>query len=232
MKNTIPAIIAAIVGTVMIVAYFVPVAQDWQDVVGVWFEILAAIAFILGGANLFTHHLKKMSARRPGWGFSAVTLAAFVITFIVGMFKVGVPASDRFPDMAWSGSYNETGTPFWWLYEYVYNPLAATMFSLLAFYVSSAAFRAFRAKNTEATLLLITAFVILLGRTYAGTWLTSNVPDDYPALTFPGLTVYIMGVINTSGQRAIMIGIALGTAATSLKVLMGIDRSYLGSDGD
>jgi hypothetical protein len=29
-----------------------------------------------------------------------------------------------------------------------------------------------------------------------------------------------------------MIGIALGMAATSLKVLLGVDRSYLGSEGD
>ena len=38
-----------------------------------------------------------------------------------------------------------------------------------------------------------------------------------------------MGVFNTAGQRAIMIGIALGVAATSLKVLLGVNRSYLGS---
>jgi hypothetical protein len=230
MKSTIPWLIAAVVGSVMIVAYFIPYAQDWQDTAGVWFEILAALAFILGGANLFAHHLKKMSARQAGWGFSAVTLIAFVGTFVIGMFKIGVPAAEKYPSRPWSGIYNETGTPYWWLYEYVYNPLTATMFALLSFYVASAAFRAFRAKNTEATLLLATAFIILLGRTYAGTWLTSAVPDEYPALTFPGLTVYIMAVFNTAGQRAIMIGIALGTAATSLKVLLGVDRSYLGSE--
>ena len=65
-----------------------------------------------------------------------------------------------------------------------------------------------------------------------GTWLTSGVPEDYSALTFPGLTALILGVANTAGQRAIMIGIALGIAATSLRVILGVDRSYLGSGGD
>jgi len=78
----------------------------------------------------------------------------------------------------------------------------------------------------------VTAFIILLSQTYAGTWLTAWVPDDYPAATFPGMKAIILGVFNTAGQRAIMIGIALGVAATSLKVLLGVDRSYLGSDGD
>ena len=79
---------------------------------------------------------------------------------------------------------------------------------------------------------MVTAFVVLLAQTYAGTWLTAAVPDEYSALTFPGLKAIILGVFNTAGQRAIMIGIALGVAATSLKILLGVDRSYLGSDGE
>jgi hypothetical protein len=39
-----------------------------------------------------------------------------------------------------------------------------------------------------------------------------------------------MAVFNTAGNRAIMIGIALGIVATSLKILIGVDRSYLGKD--
>ena len=39
-----------------------------------------------------------------------------------------------------------------------------------------------------------------------------------------------MSVLNTAGNRAIMIGIALGIVATSLKILLGMDRSYLGKD--
>ena len=230
MKSTIPWLIAAVTGCVMIAAFFVPIAQSWRDEAGIWFEILAAMAFVLGGANLFAQHMQKISARRAGWGYSAITLVVFLGTLLVGVLKVGVYSEKAaYP---WSGHYVAEGSVLWWLFEYVYNPLQATMFALLAFFVASAAFRAFRAKTTEATVLLTTAFIVLLGRTYAGTWLTSAVPDDYPALTFPGMTAIIMGVFNTAGQRAIMIGIALGVAATSLKVLLGVDRSYLGSDGD
>ncbi len=230
MKSTIPWLIAAVTGCVMIVAFFVPAVRDWQNEAGAWFEILAATAFVLGGANLFAQHMRKIAARQAGWGYSAVTLTAFLVTLTVGLLKIGVTAD--IPASPWSGHHQSEGSALWWLFEYLYSPLTATMFALLAFYVASAAFRAFRAKNTEATVLLVTAFIVLLGRTYAGTWLTSAVPDEYSALTFPGMTAIIMGVFNTAGQRAIMIGIALGVAATSLKVLLGVDRSYLGSDGD
>lgn len=132
----------------------------------------------------------------------------------------------------WSGDYSAQGNPFWWVYEYVLQPLMTTTFAVLAFYVASAAFRAFRAKNLEATLLLGTAFIVLLGRTYLGVQLTSWIPDSLSALKIDQMTVYIMKIFNTAGNRAIMIGIALGIASTSLKVLLGIDRSYLGSGDD
>jgi len=97
--------------------------------------------------------------------------------------------------------------------------------------VASAAFRAFRAKNIEAILLLSTAFIVLLGRTAAGVYLTGFIPEGsfFSGLRTENLTVYIMDVFNTAGNRAIMIGIALGTASVSLKILLGVDRSYLGS---
>ncbi len=130
---------------------------------------------------------------------------------------------------AWSGSYNAKGSGIGFVFDYGLVPLTATMFALLAFYVASAAFRAFRAKNIEATLLLATAFIVLLGNVYAGAvisdWLL--LPEGY---TIPDAKEFIMQVFNTAGSRAIMIGIALGIISTSLKVLLGIDRSYLGSD--
>jgi hypothetical protein len=118
----------------------------------------------------------------------------------------------------------------WWIYQHMIVPLTSTMFAMLAFYVATAAFRAFRAKNTEATLLLLTAGVVLLGRTYAGVWLFGWLPEWLLWFRFDNLTVWIMEVPNTAGTRAITIGIALGVVATSLRILLGVDRSYLGQD--
>jgi hypothetical protein len=195
------------------------------------------VAFVLGGANLLKNHLKKVSDRAAGWGYSGVVVAAFLVTLVVGLGKVWVDPSPQFPDYAWSGQYRQTGSAFWLLFQYAYSPLTATMFALLAFYIASASFRAFRAKNLEASLLLGTAFIILMGRTFAGVLVTSWIdPSVWPGfqyftgLRFENLTVYIMSVFNTAGNRAIMIGIALGIVATSVKVILGIDRSYLGKD--
>ncbi len=229
MKRLVPLWITAIAGVVMIVSFFIPRTESWGEDASIWFDILAGIAFILGGGNILKVHLKKMSDRVAGWGYSAVLLVSFLAMLGVGLFKIGVPGSPQYPTVPWSGTYDEMGSPFWWGYEYAFKPLQATTFALLAFYIASAAFRAFRAKNLEATLLLGTAFIILLGRTFAGVVLTDWMPQQLHGLRIEELTVYIMDVFNTAGNRAIVIGIALGVASTSLKVIMGVDRSYLGS---
>ncbi len=231
MKRTIPLIITALGGFVLAIAYFIPETQGWAEVSTIWFDVMASAAFILGGGNLLRIHLRKVSDRNKGWAFSGVTLCAFIGMLVIGLSQAGVHPNPNYPEYPWSGSYRENGVAFWWMYEYVFKPLTATMFSMLAFYIASAAFRAFRAKNVEAMLLLSTAFIILLGRTFAGVWLTGWIPEDseFQGLRLENLTVYIMKVFNTAGNRAIMIGVALGIASTSLKVLLGVDRSYLGS---
>lgn len=235
MKRTFPLLLASIAGFILVIAYFIPATQSWSETVNIWFTILQAFAFVLGGGSLITLHLKKISDQKAGWAYSVVLLIAFFVTLAVGLGKLGSPPAEDYPGFAWSGSYRETGTPFWWLYEYAFKPLTATMFAMLAFYVASAAFRAFRAKNVEAILLLGTAFIILLGRTFAGVLITGWIPEEnewISRLRLENLTVEIMKVVVTAGNRAIMIGIALGTASVALKILLGIDRSYLGSGED
>lgn len=230
MKKTVPLIIAGIGGLIVMIAFFSPRMEEVGNEVSTWFNILAAFAFILGGGNLLKLNLKKISSRAPGWGYSAVLLVSFVGTLIIGLGKFHVPPAAEFPDAAWSGKYDQEGGGYWFIYNYSYAPLAGTMFALLAFFVASAAFRAFRAKNVAATLLLGSALIVLLGRTFAGVLLTRWLEPYAPGATIPGISTFLLQVFNTAGQRAIMIGIALGIVATSLKILLGIDRSYIGSD--
>ena len=96
MKRTVPLLIAAICGTVLIITAFIPATVSWGETAAVWFDVLAAIAFVLGGGNLLKVHLKKVSDRGPGWAYSAITVLTFLATLTVGLLKWGVPpASDQ-----------------------------------------------------------------------------------------------------------------------------------------
>ena len=234
MKRTVPLVIAIVAGFVLLIANFIPYAEDWGLTAQEWFNILAVGAMVLGGGNLIKLHLMKVSGQRKGWGYSVVTIVCFFGTLVIGMSKLGVHPNTLYPNYAWSGYYLESGSGLWWIYQHMVVPLTSMMFAMLAFYVATAAFRAFRAKNIEATLLLVTAGIVLLGRTYAGVWFFDNgwwsCPDWLLWLRFDNLTVWIMDIPNTAGTRAITIGIALGVVATSLRILLGVDRSYLGRD--
>jgi hypothetical protein len=231
MSRSVAVLIASLAGITMVLSKFLVPLGDAEVKVADWFNVLAAIAFVLGGANLLKMNLLAISARGPGWGYSAVTLAAFLATLGVGVLKVGVPPAAAFPNVPFSGEKDVAGSALWWLYEYAMSPITGTLFAMLAFYVASAAFRAFRAKNAAAVFLLATAFIVLLGRTYAGVLATSWIPHDNAWLSWlrlENLSAVIMSVFTNAGTRAMIIGIAIGVAATSLKIMLGLDRSYLG----
>lgn len=222
-KRQIPLLITALVGTLMIVSVFMPPLEGLGEDFSTFFNILAVFAFILGGGNLVRNHLNKVSAKRTDWEYSVVTLIGFSVMLLVGLSKLGNPDGI-------AGSPTAEGSVFQTIYRFVFSPLNSTMYSLLAFFIASASYRAFRAKNREATILLVAAFVILLGRTVIGTLVTSWVPEDFSLLQIPNLALWIMNGPNLAGQRAILIGIGLGVVAMSLRVILGIERSHLGKN--
>lgn len=223
MKRQIPMLILSLVGTLLVVSVFVPSAKHLQEDASLYFDIIAVFAFFLGGGNLIRVHSEKINRKSHDWLFSVVTLAGFLIMLVTGLFKIGNPGGI-------AGDISATGSYFQLLFQYVMSPLNSSMYALLAFFVASASYRAFRAKNTEATILLVAAFVILLGRTALGVLLTSWIPAQLSVLQIPNLAIWIMNAPNLAGQRAIMIGISLGVISMSLRLLLGIERSYLGGD--
>jgi len=224
-KRTVPLFITFAVGLILIIAMFVPHDPffDMDRNFSIFYDVIAVFAFILGGGNLLRVHLNKVNQKRRDWKYSIVTLSGFFLMLAAGLFKIGVSEG-------WSGNFQGTGSLFKYLYDYTFQPLQSTMFSLLAFFVASASYRAFRAKTIEASILLVAAFVILVRPTPLGYYLTFWLPDPLKFLTISNLSTWILAVPNMVGQRAIMIGIALGIVSTSLRLILGIERGYLGGE--
>ena len=80
---------------------------------------------------------------------------------------------ELFSPVAWGAHVQTDGSLFQWMFQYIFSPLSATMFALLAFFVASASFRAFRARNFEASLLLVAGIIIMLGRVPVGSLISS-----------------------------------------------------------
>ena len=139
--------------------------------------------------------------RHPDRLYSVVALVAMIVTSVLGI-----------------GWGTEEGTPFGEIYDMIYKPLTTAMFSLLAFFLASAAFRSFRIRSFEAGLLFIAAFIVMLGRIPVGNAITPHLPV---------LADWILDVPTTSAMRAIRIGIGLGMATLSIKIILGIERTYI-----
>jgi len=229
-KLRLPLLLTFFVGLVPIVTFFLtdripvigPAVPFVRDTVERYMVIIYGFALLLGVVNVIQGSVRKIEHRRSGWPFAISLLVGLIVmgTFgILSAIRVG-------PFQGLLTAPDGSDTPFFWLTRNMFNPLQAAMFSLLAFYVASAAFRAFRVRNVEATILLVAAFIVMLGRTPLGEYAFSWAPGGETWL--PRVTDWIMAVPNTAAQRGIIIGAALGAASLSLRVILGIERSYLG----
>lgn len=211
MRRELPMILAFLAGLIIILAFYVPALAQISATVQNWFLVVVAFAILVGGFNLLRMNYMKVRLRRPDWLYSIVLIIGMVFMALIGIF-FGIGQ----------------GTTFDWLFNYVMMPMSATLFALLAFFVASAAYRAFRARNADATLLLLAAFIVMIGQVPIGTFW---VPKWWPFFLAPDwMKDKIMEIGNTAGQRAILIGASLGAVSMALRVLLGIERSYLGEE--
>jgi hypothetical protein len=217
MKKTIPLALAFILGTVLIIRYFVPKLEPVEAYARDFVRVLGATAGLLGILSFFIHHLTKVQRKHPQWAYSTLALVAFSLMVLAGFtghwFKEGSEAGFQYGTLAYE------------LFFYFYAPMDATMFALLAFFIASASFRAFRARNLEATLLLGAALLVMIGRVPMGE--AVMIADER---ILKHTSEWILDYPNLAAKRAIQIGVGLGMASTALKLMLGIERSYMGRD--
>ena len=215
MKREIPILLTIICGLLITWAFFspAPVSRAVNDELLAWGTIFFSVAFLLGIANLVRISLKQIAGGHPDAPYKAVLLLVLFAYLFIGLAEIHhwLPAS-------FTEAHGEKALRDWG-YRKFFIPLQATMFSLLAFYIASAAFRAFRARSLEATLLLTAGAVVMLGQVPIGDELTGG----YASRALAFLMVYVNG----AGQKAIIIGATLGVLATGLRIVLGIERSYL-----
>lgn len=204
MKRKLPLAICFIMGISMIIQFFIPhpTSLEFGSMIYKWIIVLMAFALVLAIGNLIRHHSNKIRKRKEDWQYSTVTLTGMVAMAAIGLVW-GID-----PD-----SLYQT------IYLNVMAPLGGTMFALLAYYMASAAYRAFRARSLEATLLLVSAFIVMIGFMPFGQYIHPR---------FPAFAEWIMKVPNMASQRGILLGVAFGSIATALKIILGIERSWLG----
>ena len=217
MRTTVPVIVAFLSGIVLVVSFFfnenTALGGLSQELL-IWLTIVGGFTLLLGVVSITRVNWTAVARRKEGWGYKLLTL--------VSIFLMAIPA---ILPATWSPLFGRReGSIYDWLFITLDSPMMATMFATLAFYIASAAYRAFRARSAEATILLLTATVVMLWRVPMGEAILSYLPGDVPTW----LNTYIMNGANLAVQRGIIIGAALGAASMSLRIMLGIERTYMG----
>lgn len=198
-------------------------------------RIFLALALMLGIVNLFRVNGRTLFRRRTGswyalaffFGFFAMVTVWALTYYHPGISEKIAGSASSVPKHFVPGRMGQ----YWGWYNVVYNggfnALGSTMFSLLAFFIVSAAYRAFRVRSFESILLLGSALIMMLGLTPLGThFITGKIPLDspYAFLKLERISEWILLVLNGAAQRALLFGIAVGLMATSMRIWLSLER--------
>ncbi len=207
-KKTVPFLLTLGVGLFTFLYFYVPhnLMQILWEEAATWGVIVSGGAMLVGVVSMIrTYYKKSLNKEDPNRYFALITIVSFFAMTLIGFFG-GIKPGTLFND----------------LFLNVMAPLESTMFSLLAFYIASAAFRSFRLKSFSAGLLLVSAIIVMLAQVPTGEMISSYIPV---------LKDWILDYPNVAAQRAILIGIGIGSIATALKIILGIDKSVFTGAG-
>ncbi len=208
MKKSIPILIVFITGIVMVMQYFVPHA--WSEFLFTYANdfviVIGILALPLGIFSLMRGTVNKARKDPKERFYALATIAGFLVMVLAGLQRE---------------QFTTPGSLLQNLFYYIMIPCQATIFSMLAFYIASAAYRAFRVRTMLASVLLITAFIVML----------RIIPLPEPLSSWnSSLVQWILAVPNMAAKRAIIIGVGLGAISYSMKIILGIERGYMGGE--
>jgi len=166
--------------------------------------LLAGVALLLGLYNLLSVHLRKISLQERGWPYSALLVLSLLGTLVLGVFF---------------GPDNPVALV---LFNSFQLPAEASLMALLAVTLTLAGFRLISRRRDLLSFVFVgVALLVLLG---TGPWPSGETSDTY--LLIIDVRNWLAQVWAAGGARGILLGVALGAAATGLRVLLAADRPY------
>ncbi len=205
LRTILLALIAGFAGLVVLVGYFIdiPLLTDLRRDFLRWGVLLSSVAIMVGVANLFQVHWRRVRTRQPGGMYSFILILSMIVTLII------------------AGFFGPTAASSQWIYNHIQVPIEASLLSLLAVVLTYAAVRLLRHRpNLFSFVFVLTALLVLLGAV--------SMPQGMSIPYVADLRLWIEQILVTSGARGLLIGVGLGTLATGLRVLFGVDRPYGG----
>ena len=209
-KKWVPIAIAVIVGLIMLFCYLFPNQLmtsynghrvEWRVILVEWAVIVTAFAFLLGMFNILRVHSGQVFRRHPSWPYSMALLFAMLLAVIPPMLPESMPIRETLDHI---------------VFDYIISPPGASLAALLVFTLALAAFRLLRTRLSSAAMLFLAIVVVLL----LGS--TPLVGLEWLA----GIRDWIVNVPGMAGMRGLLLGVALGTVITAIRVLLTIERPY------
>ncbi len=217
-KGILPAVMAISFGALVLAGYLFGVRADGtfsllgkvQLLIVNLAVILVGFAVLVGISNLLIVHSNKLRRKQKGAAYSLILIVALVVTFLLGLLARFVPVA--------ASLYNAA-------FNFVQLPIETSLMALLAVTLTYASIRLLRRRlNLLSLVFIITGLLMLAGM---APW---PLLGDLPFLS-DILRPLISQVPAAAGARGILIGVALGTLTTGLRILFGSDRPYGGKNG-
>ena len=205
---------------------------SYQDVVAGLSAVVGSFAIGLGVISLMQLHTRTVARARPGWGYSVVLLVSFALMFVFGLMNAYSPKSTIIPAIPGVWAQQDAHGMFQFLFRGGLTNLGSATFAMIAFYIASAAYRAFRIRSLEATLLMIAALIVMVGSVSFGTAITGGIhstladgsENPWANFRIERIAQWLLLEINTPAQRGILFGLTLGLLATSLRYWLSLER--------
>ena len=196
--------IAIAAGLIVLIGYFVPALAGVQSVLLNWAIILAGVAALVGVLNLILVHWDKVRRREKGSIYSAILLICLFVSFIFG-----IALGPDNPNMRL-------------LVSTVIVPIETALMALLSVTLLYASIRLLRRRTDLMSIVFLLTAVLMLVASATLPFGGINPLNDF-------VRPWIQQVLALGGARGILIGVALGTLTTGLRVLFGADRPYGGN---